>query len=160
MSSKIDQLVKRIEMLETAVFGVPQEKGTSSKYNNKKKAKAAKPKSITIPQDIENLPHSEVVELAKHVFAKHYTPEDLAKISLQIQKEDLISAIKGESMLGVVVDPIGEVRAEIFDYINNNAILKSTLDCSMYCPTCPYSKVVNCYSINQRRIKHDNAAKY
>ena len=88
----LDQILKRLEMVETATFGTAQEKGTSTKYNNKKKAKATKPKSITIPQDIESLSHSEVVELAKHVFAKHYTPEDLAKISLQIQKEDLISA--------------------------------------------------------------------
>lgn len=147
----LKRIIKRIEMLEAAVFSTPKEKGTSSKYINKT-TKKVKKTQIVIPPDLDSLSHSEIVEIAKHSFKKHLVPENLAKITVQIPREDLISAIKGESQLGILVDPIGEIREKIFGYINTNSILKSNLTCTTYCPTCPWAKVVNCYTVNKRRI--------
>jgi hypothetical protein len=148
---KLTKLIKRIEMLEAAVFSKPNQKETSPKYVNKisKKKKKA---SIIIPPNLDELSHSEIVEVAKHKFKKHLTPENLSKITVQIPKDDLISMIKGETQIENVVDPIGEIREKIFDYINQNSLLKSNLSCSTYCPTCPYSKVINCFTVNKRRI--------
>lgn len=147
----IEKLLKRVELLEAAVFASPQKKGTSSKYVNQT-TKKKKKTPVVIPPNLDELSHSEIVEIAKHAFKKHLAPENLAKITLQIPKEDLISAINGESKLGILVDPIEEIRRRIFDYINQNSLLKSNLTCSTHCPTCPYAKVVNCFTVNRRRI--------
>ena len=151
---QIEELIKRIEMLEAAMFAPAQEKATSKKYVSTVKKK--KKKDIVIPPELSLLSHSEIVEIARHAFSKHMTPEDISKITLQIPKDDLVSAIKGETMIGVVVDPIGHIRESIFSYINSNDLLKSALTCSTHCPTCPYSKVINCYTINKRRINNEN----
>ena len=157
MSEEIlKQLIKRVELIEAALFGAP---ATSVEKPEKRKvSKKVKRQHITIPPILDQIPNSELVEITKHKLSSFLSPEELAKITIQIPRSDLISAIEGDIKLSeTIVDPVGEIREKIFKFINNHEILKSDLVCSTYCPTCPYSRVINCFSVNRRRIENDTS---
>ena len=152
---KYSQLEKRIALLEAAVFGSKASDIERPQLNKEPKRKKNN-KNIIIPPVLEDLSHSEIVEISKHVFSKFLKREELAVFTRQIKKEDLISLIReGYTNQVKPIDPLKDIRQKIFDFINRNEILRSNLDCSTHCPTCPYSKVINCHTVNGRIINNE-----
>ena len=149
----LDDLRMDQEILKAALFAEQQEMPQmEAKQPSTKKPKV---KKITVPPNLEELSHTELVEITRYVFGKYMDPEALACITRQISKDELISAIEGESKLQIIVDPIEEIREKIYAFINENYLLKTQMTCSTHCPTCPYSKVINCFTLNRRKLENE-----
>ena len=96
------------------------------------------------PTRLGEMSESELVHIAR----KMGHPE----ASRQLLREDLEGIILGE--ITEVEDPLADIRERMFAYVEGNRrLMRSLLDCTLHCPTCPHNTVVACYTTNSDKIE-------
>ena len=139
---KHSDLLKLVISLEERITALEEEQELAQTRtpNFKEMAKRRKQKEPDIDlTKLDEMSDSELVAAALLVGHEH--------ASRAIVREDLIALILGE--VDEIEDVLQPIREKTYNFVKGNrSVMKSLVDCDMYCPACPHHKVVDCYTDN------------
>ena len=159
---KIEELEKRIRILEAAQFGKRTEPLLPEPIEPKKQKKDTTvdrlKKAIETNRELlTSCSHEELVQilwkLGKPEASKQVREADAIDIIKSIALHRDIFSSPEDFIERDIEDPVEEIRKKTFAYINKEQVDVSNMSCSLHCPTCPHYTVVECWTDNSDLIR-------
>ena len=146
MNNDIDikELLKRIELLEAAVFYTPAGDLPESRFGETKKPVRKKISEKKIRDYVNKNPNISKTEL---VFLCSKLGLKASSVS---PKQDIIDLLL--TGIGVQEEPLKDIKNKTETYIAENNIAISTVKCDMDCQNCYESRVILCQMNNKDKI--------